>query len=89
MTRDKFFYLGLAGFALGVFFRSFYDLGASFWKFLIFLAGAILCFRANLRSTSELTIITFVMLIALNISYWTIKVTIKRKNKLQATIGAT
>ena len=42
MTRAKFFYLGLAGFALGVFFRSFYDLGASFWKFLIFLAGAIL-----------------------------------------------
>ncbi|OHA27118.1 MAG: hypothetical protein A3D52_02300 [Candidatus Taylorbacteria bacterium RIFCSPHIGHO2_02_FULL_44_36] len=42
MTRDKFFYFGLFGFALGIFFRSFYDFGASFWQFLIFLAGAIL-----------------------------------------------
>src|SRR3989338_8921126 len=41
MARDKFFYFGLLGFALGIFFQSFYDLGASFWQFLIFLAGVI------------------------------------------------
>lgn len=48
MARDKFFYLGLAGFTLGIFFRSFYDFGAIFWQFLIFLAGAI--FAAGLIS---------------------------------------
>ena len=42
MARDKFFYAGLAGFAIGIFFRSFYDFGAIFWQFLIFLAGAVL-----------------------------------------------
>src|SRR3989344_3239174 len=55
MTRDKFFYFGLFGFALGIFFRSFFDFGAIFWQFLIFLAGAILVagfILKNFRSTA-------------------------------------
>lgn len=42
MARDKIFYAIIAGFAGGIFIRSFFDFGASFWQFLIFLAGAIL-----------------------------------------------
>src|SRR3990167_11078473 len=66
--RDKIFYAAIFGFALGMFFRSFFDFGTIFWQFLIFLAGAILVagfILKNFRSTA-LTI----FILAAGLSIW-------------------
>ena len=65
--RDKFFYFGLLGFALGIFFRSFYDFGAIFWQFLIFLAGAILVASFILKNFRQVTLAIFILAAGLGI----------------------
>src|SRR3989338_746306 len=67
MTRDKFFYFGLFGFALGIFFRSFFDFGAIFWQFLIFLAGAILVAGFILKNFRKVTLTIFILAAGLGI----------------------
>ena len=65
--RDKFFYFGLLGFALGISFRSFYDFGAIFWQFLIFLAGAILVASFILKNFRQVTLAIFILAAGLGI----------------------
>src|SRR3989338_5655016 len=68
MTRDKFFYFGLFGFALGIFFRSFFDFGAIFWQFLIFLAGAILVAGFILKNSHQVTLA--ILILAAGLGIW-------------------
>ncbi len=67
MTRDKVFYSVIFGFAIGIFFRSFFDFGASFWQFLIFLAGAIFAASFFLKNFRQITLAVFILAVGLGI----------------------
>src|SRR3989338_7018483 len=89
MVRDKFFYSGLAGFALGIFFRSFYDFGPISWQFLIFLAGAIFVGCFILKNFRQITLAVFILAIGLGIGRFDWSADKEIAADLKAKIGQT
>ncbi|MEK7147476.1 MAG: ComEC/Rec2 family competence protein, partial [Patescibacteria group bacterium] len=90
MTRDKVFYSVIFGFAIGIFFRSFFNFGAIFWQFLIFLAGAIFAASFFLKNFRQITLAVFILAVGLGIGWFDLSadkgITLDLENKVGQTV---